>query len=96
MHIISTNRYLFLGVEVGPAVVLLENLAEPAVAHDHPVVEQEQLPVNLTDRGLQYMREKGEKQALRKAVPRQQTSNGNDEYCVCDYIHSRNANGYST
>lgn len=40
-------RYLLLGGEAGPAVVLLEDLAESAVAHDHPVVQEEQLCVDL-------------------------------------------------
>ena len=40
-------KYLLLGDETSPAVVLLQDLAEPAVAHDNPVVQQEELPVDL-------------------------------------------------
>ena len=40
-------KYLLLGDETSPAVVLLQDLAEPAVAHDHPVIQQEELPVDL-------------------------------------------------
>lgn len=39
--------YLFLGHEARPAVVFFQDLAEPTVAHDHPVVQQEQLLVYL-------------------------------------------------
>lgn len=76
---------------MGPTVVLLENLAEPAVAHDHPVIEQEQLPVDLTDRYAHtYVNVK--KRPLRIAVRRQHTTSTETLSIAC--VTTGDANGY--
>lgn len=45
---VSLLWYLLLGHVARPSIMLFQDLAEPAVAHDHPVVQQEQLRVYLS------------------------------------------------